>query len=268
MEELCKQMEWILLNAASDFSSFTGLAASLILASMVIIVVEHRGDDSPTTALALFTVTLLALGADTFIFGAAGGEVLCARGAAQGLLDGSTMAPGVTILLLGVTLLQSKIKHAHAGLTLLSNVVTGIGALGTMTLLALWTVRFVNNLTILHLRPPPMVSYGLSLSAMGMFLIIIVVVAWTGPNIRTRQSAAVATTCLYLLHIVIAFAMYVATIVISPTQWTDHTDSYILILTITISTVFPFVELIGVVMSLDWRPGRELRRVSARTHTP
>src|SRR2546422_9609859 len=52
------------------------------------------------------TVTLLALGMDTFIFGAASGEALCARSDAQGLLGDSTMATGVTILLLGITLLQ------------------------------------------------------------------------------------------------------------------------------------------------------------------
>jgi hypothetical protein len=62
MDELCKQMEWSFQSAASTFSSFAGLAASLILASMVIIVVEYKGDDNPTAAVAMFTVTLLALG--------------------------------------------------------------------------------------------------------------------------------------------------------------------------------------------------------------
>ena len=136
MEELCKQLEWSLLNAASNFSSFAGLATSLILASMVIIVVEFDGDEMPTTAVALFTVALLALGGDTFIFGAASGEVLCARGNAQGLMGGSTMATGVVILLLGITLLQAKFTNSDAGLTLLCNVVTSMGAAGVMALLA------------------------------------------------------------------------------------------------------------------------------------
>lgn len=257
MEELCKQVEWSLLNAASNFSSFAGLAASLILASMVIIVVEYKGDENPATAVALFTVTLLALGTDTFIFGAASGEVLCARGGAQGLLGGSTMATGVTILLLGVTLLQANFKHSHAGLTLLGNVVTSMGAAGTMALLTLWAVRLINNLTTLRLRPAPTVSYAPSLILVGIFLVTIIVIALARPNDRVRQAATIVTTCIYLLHIFIAFAMYVTTIVLPATQWTVHTDSLVLTLTITIAIAFPFVELTGVVMSLDWRGGRQ-----------
>jgi hypothetical protein len=218
MDELCKQMEWSLLSAASNFSSFSGLAASLILASMVIIVVEYKGDENPTAAVALFTVALLALGADTFIFGAVSGEVLCARGAAQGLLGGSTMATGVAILLLGVTLLQAKFKHSHAGLILLSNVVTSMGAAGTMALLALWAVRLVNNLTIMRLRPAPIISYAPSLILIGIFVATIVVIALAGPSGRVQQTAIIATTCIYLLHILLAFAMYVATIVIPTTS--------------------------------------------------
>lgn len=257
MEELCKQVEWSLLNAASSFSSFAGLAASLVLASMVIIVVEYKGDEIPVTAIALFTVTFLALGADTFIFGATSGEVLCARGAVQGLLGGSTLAPGGAILLLGITLLQAKFKHSQAGLTLLGNVVTSMGAFGVMALLALWAVRLVNNLVILRLRPAPMISYAPSLIIIGMFLITIVVIASAGLGGLAQQAAIIVTTCIYLLHILIAFAMYVATIVMPATQWTVHTNLLVLTLTIAISIVFPFVELAGVVMSLDWRGGWE-----------
>jgi hypothetical protein len=43
------------------------------------------------------------------------------------------------------------------------------------------------------------------------------------------------------------------------TQWTVHTDSLVLTLTIIIAVAFPFVELTGVVMALDWRGGRQLR---------
>lgn len=260
MEELCRQVEWSLLSVASSFSSFAGLAASLILASMVIIVVEYRGEENMTTVVALFTVTLLALGTDTFIFGAVGGEVLCARGGAQGLLGASTLAPGVVTLLLGITLLQAKLRHSNAGLTLLGNVVTSMGALGTMALLAVWAVRLVNNLTIVRLRPPPMISYAPSLVLIGMFLITIVVVASAGSSDQVRRTVIIVTTCIYLLHIAIAFAMYVATIVMPATQWTVHTDLLVLTLTLTISIVFPFVELTGVVMSLDWRRGWEIRR--------
>jgi hypothetical protein len=256
MDELCKQLEWSLLNAASNFSAFSGLAASLVLASMVIILVEYKGDENPVTAVALFTVTLLALGADTFIFGAASGEVLCARGDAQGLLGGSTAATGVAILLLGVTLLQAKFQHSHAALTLLGNVVTSVGAAGTLTLLALWAVRLVNNLTVLRLRPAPQLSYQPSLIVIGLFLTTTVVVALAGLTDRIREAAIIVTTCIYLLHIIIGFAMYVATIVMPVAEWTVHTDSAVLTLTITIAIVFPFVELTGVVMSLDWRRGR------------
>jgi hypothetical protein len=256
MEELCKQVEWSFQNAASTFSSFAGLAASLVLASMVIIVVEYKGEENPTSAVAMFTVALLALGMDTFIFGAASGEVLCARGGAQGLLGDSTMAPGVIILLLGVTLLQAKFTHAHPGLTLLGNVVTCMGAAGTMALLALWAVRLVNNLTLLRLRPGPMASYAPSVILAGIFLLAIVVIALAQPGDRVRQAAIIVTTCIYLLHIFVAFLMYVVTIIIPATQWTVHTDSIVLALTIIISIAFPFVELTGVVMALDWRGAR------------
>lgn len=259
MGELCKQLEWTLLNAASNFSSFSGLGASLILAAMVIILVEYKGEENPVNAVALFTVTLLALGADTFIFGAVSGEALCARGDAQGLLGGSTEATGVVILLLGVTLLQSKFKHSHPALTLLGNAVTSVGAAGTMTLLSLWTVRMLNNLTILRLRPAPAVSYLPALVIAGLFVTAIVVVALSGLSDRVRGGAIVVTTGIYLLHILISFAMYVATIVLPVAEWTVHTDSAVLLLTIIISIVFPFVELTGVVMSLDWRSGREFR---------
>jgi hypothetical protein len=257
MEELCKHVEWSLLNAASSFSSFAGLAASLVLASMVIILVEYKGDENPTAAVALFTVTLLALGADTFIFGAASGEVLCARGGAQGLLGGSTMAPGVAILLLGITLLQAKFKDSHARLTLLGNVVTSMGAAGTLTLLALWTVRFVNTLTTLRLRPEPVMSYVPSMILVGIFLVTIVAVALTAPSDRIRRIAILVTMCIYLLHIFITFVMYAATIVIPTTQWTVHTDSLVLTLTVTVAIAFPMIELTGVVMSLDWRGARK-----------
>jgi hypothetical protein len=50
--------------------------------------------------------------------------------------------------------------------------------------------------------------------------------------------------------------MYVATIVIPVAQWTVRIDPVVLVLTIVISIAFPFVELTGVVMSLDWRGGR------------
>lgn len=263
MEELCRQLEWSLLNAASSFSSFAGLATSLILASMVIIVVQYEGDEVPTTAVALFTVALLALGADTFIFGAASGEVLCARGNAQGLLGGSTMATGVVILLLGVTLLQAKVTNSHTGLTLLGNVVTSMGATGTLALLALWAVRLVNNLTILRLRPEPMASFAPSLILIGLFLAAIVVIALVGPGRRVRQAAIIATTCVYLVHIFVTFAMYVATIVIPATEWTVHTDSLVLTFTITIAIAFPLVELTGVVLALDWRGGRGFRHSPA-----
>lgn len=259
MDELCKQIEWSFQNAAATFSSFAGLAASLILASMVIIVVEYKGEDNPTAAVAMFTVTLLALGMDTFIFGAASGEVLCARGSAQGLLGSSAMATGVTILLLGVTLLQAKFKHSHAGLTLLGNVVTSMGAAGTMALLALFAARLVNNLTILRLRPAPMTSYAPPLILAGTFLVTIVVIALAGPGDRVRQAAVIVTTCIYLLHIFVAFAMYVITIVIPATQWTVHTDSRVLALTIIVTLAFPLVELTCVVMALDWRGARQLR---------
>ncbi|HEV8563041.1 MAG TPA: hypothetical protein VGR06_42540 [Actinophytocola sp.] len=260
MEELCKQLEWSFLNAASNFSSFTGLAASLVLASMVIILVEYKGDENPTAAVAMFTVTLLALGTDTFIFGAASGEVMCARGGAQGLIGSSTMATGVSILLLGVTLLQDKFKHAHAGLTLLGNIVTTMGATGAMTLLALWAVRIVNNLTLLHLRPAPPMPYWPALILSLAFLATTIAIALLAPNDRVRQAAVIATTCIYLLHIFLAFLMYIATIMIPTNQWTVHTDSPVLILTITVAIAFPFIELAGVVMSLDWRGGREFTR--------
>src|SRR5256885_11810463 len=219
MDELCKQVEWSLVNAASNFSSFCGLGASLVLASMVIILVEYKGDESPSGAVALFTVTLLGFGADTFIFGAVSGETLCARGGAQGLLGGSIAVTGVSILLLGVTLLQAKFQHAHPALTLLSNVVTSVGAVGTLTLLALWSVRLVNNLTILRLRPAPPMSYQPALVMIGLFLIATVGVALVAPSDRARAAAATVTTCIYLLHIVINFAMYVATIVLPATEW-------------------------------------------------
>jgi hypothetical protein len=257
MEDLCQHLEWNLLNAAPSFSSFAGLAASLVLASMVIILVEYKGEENPTAAVAMFTVTLLALGMDTFVFGATSGEVLCARGGAQGLLGGSTLATGVSILLLGITLLQAKFKHSHAGLTLLGNVVTSVGALGTMALLVLWAARLVNNLVIVRLWPAPGISFVPSLVLIGIFLVAIIFVALMGPGRRVREVAIVATTCIYLLHILVSFAMYVATIVIPVVQWTVRTDPVVLILTIAISIAFPFVELIGVVMSLDWRGGRE-----------
>jgi hypothetical protein len=256
MEELCKQMEWSLLNAMPTFSSFSGLAASLILASMVIILVEYRGDESPSGAVALFTVTLIGLGADTFIFGAAGGETLCGRGAAQGLLAGSTLATGVAILVAGVTLLQAKFKHTQPALTMLGNLVTSMSALGTMALMAVWSVRLVNNLVILRLRPPPMISYAPSLILIGMFLIAIVVIGVVAPSDRVQRTASIVTTCVYLLHIFAAFSMYVATIVILATQWTVHTGTIVLALTLVIAIAFPFAELTGVVLALDWRGGR------------
>jgi hypothetical protein len=266
MEELCRQLEWSFLNAASSFSSFAGLAASLILASMVIILVEYKGDDNPNSAVALFTVTLLALGMDTFIFGAASGEALCARGDAQGLLGDSTMATGVTILLLGITLLQTEFKHAQAGLTMLANVVTSMGAAGAMALLALWAVRLINNLTALHLRPPPTMSYAPPLILAGVFLALIVVIALARPGVRVREIATIATTGSYVLHIFAVFGMYVTTIVIPVSQWTVHTDSLILVLLITITIAFPFVELTGVIMSLDWR-SQAFSRYSARSES-
>lgn len=256
MGELCKQVEWSLFSAASTFSSFAGLAASLILASMVIIVVEYKGDENPSAAVALFTVTFLALGADTFIFGAVSGESLCARGDAQGMLGGSTMTTGAAILLLGITLLQAKFKHTHAGLALLGNVVTCMGAWGAMVLLSVWAVRMVNNLTTLRLRPPPMMSYAPALILAGIFLVAIVVIALLRPNARVRQVAIIVTMCVYLLHILISFGMYVATIVMPATQWSVHTDSRVLTLTLAIAIGFPLVELTGVVMALDWRSAR------------
>jgi hypothetical protein len=256
LPDLCQHLEWSLLNAASSFSSFSGLAASLVLASMVIILVEYKGDENPTTAVAMFTVTLLALGMDTFIFGATSGEVLCARGGAQGLLAGSTLATGVSILLLGITLLQAKFKHSHAGLTLLGNLVTSMGALGTMALLALWAARLIDNLTILRLWPAPGISFVPSLLLISIFLATIIFVALARPGRRVREIAIVVTTCIYLLHIIASFVMYVATIVIPVDQWTVHTDPIVLILIIAISIAFPFIELTCVVMSLDWRGGR------------
>jgi len=260
MEELCKHVEWSLLSAASSFSSFAGLAASLVLASMVIILVEYRGDEKPATAVALFTVTLLALGTDTFIFGAASGEALCARGGAQGLLGGSTMATGVTILLLGVTLLQAEFKDSHPGLILLGNLVTWLGAAGTLTLLALWAVRFVNTLATLGLRPNAVMSYVPALILVGMFLATTTAIALAAPGNRVRRIAIILTTCVYLLHIVATFVMYVATIVMPPGQWTVHLDSHVLALTIAVSLAFPLVELTGVVMSLDWRGAQKVWR--------
>jgi hypothetical protein len=260
MDELCKQVEWSLVNAASNFSSFCGLAASLVLASMVIILVEYKGDESPTGAVALFTVTLLGFGADTFVFGAVSGEALCARGDAQGILAGSIGATGVSILMLGITLLQAKFQHSHAALTLLGNVVTSVSAIGTMALLALWSVRLSKNLTILRLRPDPPLSYQPALVLVGLFVIATVAVALAGPSDRARATAATITTCIFLLHIVINFAMYVATIVMPATEWTVHTDSVVLTFTLAVSLAFPFVELTGVVMSLDWRSSRQFRR--------
>ena len=43
----------------------------------------------------------------------------------------------------------------------------------------------------------------------------------------------------------------------------DHTLWHALYLTIAIAIAFPFVELTGVVMSLDWRGGRRFRRQPA-----
>jgi hypothetical protein len=256
MDELCKQVEWSIQNAMPTFSSFAGLAASLVLASMVIILVEYKGDESPAAAIALFTVTLIGLGADTFIFGAAGGETLCGRGAVQGLLAGSTLATGVPILVAGITLLQAKFAHTHPALNLLGNLVTGMSAAGTMALMAVWSVRLVNNLIIVRLRPPPMVSYAPSLTLIGIFLIVTVVIALATPSVRVQRTASIAVTCVYLLHIVIVVAMYVVTIVIPATQWTVHTGTVVLALTLVVSIAFPFVELTGVVLALDWRGGR------------
>lgn len=260
MEELCKHVEWSLLSAASSFSSFAGLAASLVLASMVIILVEYKGDENPAAAVALFTVALLALGLDTFIFGAASGEVLCARGGAQGLLGGSTMATGVAILLLGITLLQATFKDSHAGLTLLGNLVTCLGAAGTLTLLALWVVRFVNILASLGLRPNTVMSYTPALVLVGVFVAVATVIAVIAPGGQVRRIAVILTMCVYLLHILATFVMYVATIVMPTAQWTVRTDSTVLTLTIAVTIAFPLIELTGVVMSLDWRSGREFWR--------
>lgn len=260
MEELCKHVEWSLLSAASSFSSFAGLATSLVLASMVIILVEYKGDENPAAAVALFTVALLALGFDTFIFGAASGEALCARGGAQGLLGGSTMATGVAILLLGITLLQATFKNSHTGLTLLGNLVTCLGAAGTLTLLGLWTVRFVNILATLGLRPKAVLSYTPALVLVGVFVATATVIALVAPGDRVRRIAVILTMCVYLLHIVATFLMYVATIVLPAAQWTVHTDSAVLALTIGVTIAFPLVELTGVVMSLDWRGAREFWR--------
>jgi hypothetical protein len=259
MEELCAHTEYSFLVAASSFSSFTGLAASLVLASMVIILVDYKGDDHPVAAIALFTVALLALGLDTFIFGAAAGEVLCARADVQGLLGSGTAATGVVILMLGITLLQAKFKHAHAGLTLLGNVVTSLGALGCIALLALFAVRLVNNLTIMHLRPEPMASFAPSLIPIGIFLVTTAVVVLTGPGEQVRRAAIVITTCTYLLHTLIAFGMYATTLVLPTTQWSVHLDSLVPTLTIAISILFPLAELTGVIMALDWRGGKVRR---------
>lgn len=253
MEELCRHLEWNLLNAASSFSSFAGLATSLMLASMIIIIIQYDGDENPISVVALFTVALLALGGDTFIFGAASGETLCARGNAQGMLGGSTLASGVVYLMLGITLLQARFSNGHAALTLLGNLVTSMGAAGALMLLALWAVRFVNNLTALHLRPGPMADYTLSLILIGIFLIIVVIVALRGPGSQVRQRSIVVTTCVYLVHILVTVTMYGVTIVIPAEQWTVHTDSLVLVLILGIAIAFPFVELIGVVLALDWR---------------
>jgi hypothetical protein len=156
-------------------------------------------------------------------------------------------------------LLQAKFKHSHAVLTLLGNVVTSMGAAGSMALLAVFAARLLNNLTILRLRPAPMTSYAPPLILAGTFLVTVVVVALAGPGDRIRQAAVIVTTCIYLLHIFVAFTMYVITIVIPAEQWTVHTDSLVITLTITIALAFPFVELTGVVMALDWRGGRQLR---------
>lgn len=256
MEELCRQLDWSFLAAAPSFSAFSGLAASLVLASMVMVLVEYRGAENPTSVVALFTITFMALGSDTFIFGAASGEMLCGRGMVQGMLAGSTLATGVSILMLGVTLLQAKFEHSHAGLTLLGNVVTSMSAAGTMALMSLWSVRLVDSLTVLQLRPPSTISYVPALILIGIFLALIAVIALTRLSSHVRERAVIVTACAYLLHIFITLLMYAVTVVVSTAQWTVHTSSVILYITVTIATLFPFIELTGVVMSLDWRGGR------------
>jgi hypothetical protein len=116
---------------------------------------------------------------------------------------------------------------------------------------------------ILRLWPAAGVSFVPSLVLVGVFAVAVVVVAVAGFGRRTREIAVIATTCVYLVHILVSFVMYVATIVMPVDQWTVRTDSVVLILTIAISIAFPFVELVGVVMSLDWRGGRGFRHQPA-----
>src|SRR5205807_8555851 len=156
-----------------------------------------------------------------------------------------------------------KLNKSQAALTLLGDLVTSMGAAGTLTLLALWAVRVVNNLTILRLRPEPTVSHLPSLILVGIFLATTVLIALVGPSGQIRNTAIIVTTCVYLVHIFITFGMYVSTIVIPTTEWTVHTNSLVLNLTITIAIAFPFVELTGVVMALDWRGARGIRRPAA-----
>jgi hypothetical protein len=256
MDELCQQLEWNFVKAASNFSSYTGLAASMVLASMVIVVVQYKGEENTAGPLALFTITLLALGSDTFMFGAANGDAICSRAGTQGMLASSTMGVGVVVLLAGITALQSKFKRSLSELSLVGSVVTNIGAIGVLGLIALWSVRFVNTAVALRLRPGPPVSYLPALVLIGLFVGTAAVIAVVAPGERARRRAITIATLCYLLHIVAVTITYLITLVLPLDQWTVQASPVMITATIGIAVGLPVIELTAILISVDWRTGR------------
>ncbi|WP_370941860.1 hypothetical protein AB5J62_22400 [Amycolatopsis sp. cg5] len=256
MGDLCEQVEWNFLEAASAYSSFSGLATSMVLASLVIVLVQYKGEEDNSGPVALFTITLLALGTDTFIFGSAIGDSACARASTQGMLASSTLGVGVVILLTGISALQARFKQSLSELALVGAVVTAIGAAGSMGLLTLWSVRYVNGAVQLGLRPGPPMSFVPAMILIGLFVAMIVVVALRAPGERVRRRAIVLATGVYLLHILAVIVMYMVTIVVPMSEWTVRTGLAIELITVAITIGFPLVELAAIVVSIDWRVGR------------
>ncbi|RJQ74444.1 hypothetical protein D5S17_22725 [Pseudonocardiaceae bacterium YIM PH 21723] len=252
-------MEWNILKAAASFASFSGLGASLIMASIVIIVIQHKGNDKPLHALALFIVTLAAMALDTFVFASATGDKICARATTQGLIASSTLAVAIAVIALGVSWLVSTLDDCPPYLRLLSSVVAALGSVGAFSILVLWSIYYYKGLVRLELRPGPIWPFSYALIPIGVFLGLTALVIGLGLRRKGRGRAIVFCTICYMSHVIAVMLAYVATFVVPGEWWASAPatfDEWMLTGVYAVTLVFPMIELVAVVASLDWRPWR------------
>ncbi|MFI9559519.1 hypothetical protein [Nonomuraea endophytica] len=253
--DVCTQLEWNPMAAGSTLSAYAGVAGSLTLTVIVILLGQPNLAETRIGALLLFTVALFEMGVSCVMFAAVVGEANCLRGYVEVLIAAPPLSIGTVQIMAGVAWLfdvldcDSDLEQVSR-LLVYAVVITAAGLHATLV----WS--FFDDLVTVRAWTGPRLSSAGALTAIGAAAAIVLTIGYLRPVEQTSRNTALRHAAYISVGLTMAQVGLLAVVHVLPhSYWQPPLQPWIVHVAATFSLATPVFTSTAIVRALPrYRP--------------